>query len=227
MRSKVLTFVYEPRRRLRYSKRNRSCWVEATLAKTRIEFRLAQPNLHVCFRGLFVGWVERSETQRIGCNFVHGEGETMNDVRRTHGFTLVELMIVVALMGILSAIAVPNIMGQMPRYRLNGAARQVMSDLLSARMEAVSQNNEFRILFLDSKRYTILNDADNDGSSDAGETTETKDLSTDYSDVSIAANNDPVFQPRGTASNLATITLTNSAGTRNISISSTGRVKIN
>lgn len=151
----------------------------------------------------------------------------MNDVRRTHGFTLVELMIVVALMGILSAIAVPNIMGQMPRYRLNGAARQVMSDLLSARMEAVSQNNEFRILFLDSKRYTILNDADNDGSSDAGETTETKDLSTDYSDVSIAANNDPVFQPRGTASNLATITLTNSAGTRNISISSTGRVKIN
>lgn len=151
----------------------------------------------------------------------------MNLTGNHRGFTLTELMIVVALAAILAAIAVPNIMAQMPRYRLNGAARQVLGDLMAARMQAVSQNNEIKVFFLDNHRYTILDDNDNDGTADAGESTQTRDIQTDYPDVTFASNNDPIFQPNGTASNLATITLSNTSGSHSITISSAGRVRIN
>jgi type IV fimbrial biogenesis protein FimT len=144
------------------------------------------------------------------------------------GFTLVEMMIVVALAAILAAIAVPNIMAQMPKYRLNGAARQVLSELMAARMQAVSQNNEAKVFFLDNHRYMILDDDDNDGTADTGEATQTKDIQTDYHDVTFnpIPGINPVFQPRGTASNM-TIILANSSGTKTITISTAGRVKIN
>jgi type IV fimbrial biogenesis protein FimT len=143
------------------------------------------------------------------------------------GFTLTEMMIVVALMAILTAIAVPNIIAQMPKYRLNGAARQVLGDLVAARMQAVSQNNELKVFFLDNHSYMILDDDDNDGTADTGEATQTKDIQTDYYDVTFNSNNDPIFRPNGTASNLATITLSNTSGSHSITISSAGRVKIN
>lgn len=152
----------------------------------------------------------------------------MNLPGNHRGFTLTELMIVVALMAILAAIAVPNIIAQMPKYRLNGAARQVLGDLVAARMQAVSQNNETKVFFLDNHRYMILDDDDNDGTADTGEATQTKDIQADYYDVTFSPipGTDPVFQPRGTASNM-TIILANSSGTKTITISTAGRVKIN
>ena len=83
-------------------------------------------------------------------------------MKRGNGFTSTELMTVVAIIGVLAALAIPNIAGQMPRYRLNGATRQVMGDLMLARMEAVSQKNEFTVSLLNDHEYMILDDDDND-----------------------------------------------------------------
>lgn len=155
-------------------------------------------------------------------------------IQRGNGFTLVELMIVIAVMGIMTAIAIPSYQTFMAQRRLNGAAREIMSNLMAARMQAISQNNEFRVFFPGShsgalpgdRQYQILDDDNNNGEIDTGEAVQTKDIQSTYYDVTMASNNNPKFSPKGTATNLATITLSNSRGSKQVSIAITGRVRI-
>jgi type IV fimbrial biogenesis protein FimT len=58
--------------------------------------------------------------------------------KRESGFTLVEVMIVVAVFGIMAAIAIPSFMKLLPGMRLNGATREVMGALMKARMKPIS-----------------------------------------------------------------------------------------
>ncbi len=150
--------------------------------------------------------------------------------KQVKGFTLAELMVVIAIIGITTAIAIPYFVGQMPRYRLNGAARQVMGDLMWARMEAVSQNRKVKVFFLSNNHeYKICDDADNNGTVADGEgDVRLKDIHDEYSDVTFdsTAFSDPVFQPRGIVSPAATITLSNSAGEKKVKVHLTGRVMI-
>ncbi len=147
-------------------------------------------------------------------------------LKPTAGFSLLGQLITLTLAGIMLAIAVPGYLKVMPRHRLNGAVRQLTGDLMWARMKAIQRNNRYRIFFLDDHQYRILDDADNDGRADPGEWTLTRDLQADHPDVVMSSTNNPVFSPRGTAGNLATITLTNAAGSRRISISIAGRVRV-
>ncbi len=144
------------------------------------------------------------------------------------GFTLIELMIVIAILGVCAGIAIPNLLSYMPKYRLNGAARYVMADLMWARMQAVSQNNRFKVIFLNNYQYQILDDDDNDNAIDGDEWNQTRNIQQEYSDVTFSATADPIFYPKGTAYG-ATITITSSADSnlkKYVKVASTGRVKI-
>jgi prepilin-type N-terminal cleavage/methylation domain-containing protein len=68
-------------------------------------------------------------------------------LRRRKGFTLVETIVVVAVIGVVSAIAVPQMGILMDRYRLEGAARLISADLQNARMTAIKENRSIRAEF--------------------------------------------------------------------------------
>ena len=75
------------------------------------------------------------------------------------GLTLIEMMIVFAILTILVSIAIPNYLAWLPKSRLNGATRQVMGDLMAARMKAVSQNVNCVLTFTtDTDNYTVFLD---------------------------------------------------------------------
>jgi len=137
----------------------------------------------------------------------------------------VEMMIVIAVLAIIAAIAAPNFQTYMAQRRLNGAARQVMTDLMDARMKAVSENNQFKVFFLDTHQYKVLDDENNNGTEDTGETSVTKDIQSNYPGVTLSASAHPIFYPRGTAWG-TTVTLTNTSGSKSVSVSTAGRVKI-
>jgi len=142
--------------------------------------------------------------------------------------TFAELAIGLGIIGLLAAVAVPNLQPLMTRYRLNGAAREVMGDLMAARMKAVSQHRLVRVFFTDPHHYRVCDDANGDNAVDNCEgSAKIYDVQTNYAGVSLSATSDPTFTATGTASGNSTITLTNAQGTKSISIRVTGQVTIN
>lgn len=90
------------------------------------------------------------------------------------GFTLLETMIVVAIIGIISAIVIPNMIPWRENQRFNGAVRDVYSAFQKAKSTAIKENSVVTVSFSggtgNSGSYTVFFDADNDAAYDSSET---------------------------------------------------------
>ena len=68
-------------------------------------------------------------------------------MRNTKGFTLLELMVVVAIIAIFAAIAVPTFSSWSPRLKFRTSADEMHKVLMLARMTAISSNRDVVITF--------------------------------------------------------------------------------
>ena len=102
------------------------------------------------------------------------------NIKDIEGFSLVELMVVIALLGILAAISVPNLLKNLPEKRLKGAARNVYADMQKARLQAVKENRDIAVRFDTGDQFYYIDD-DQDGES-GYKTWESDELKKDLAD---------------------------------------------
>lgn len=79
---------------------------------------------------------------------------------RPHGLTLLELLIVIALMAIVAGMVIPMFGGPVSTSELRSSARQLAAGLRLARSEALSERREtFLVIDVAGKRFKVDRDA--------------------------------------------------------------------
>ena len=162
------------------------------------------------------------------------------------GFTLVELTIVIALIAVVSAIAVPNIVVWRQNAELRGAARDLLSDIQLAKITAIERNKYCAITFNQSPPgYMIYVDANENLQYDGGDESVKSVLLSTYGTTSYDSSqgggdgltfsnpsNAVAFAPDGLPKSLSgfgsgTVSLKNDQNkTTSVVVSSAGNVRI-
>ncbi|WP_051958177.1 pilus assembly FimT family protein [Desulfobacter vibrioformis] len=93
------------------------------------------------------------------------------------GFTMLELLIAVAIIGIAAGLAMPDLIGFMANYRLKDAASRLYSDMQNTKLNAIKQNKDWAIVFnAGAGKYYICSDKGGDNSWDLDQNTIEKEV---------------------------------------------------
>ncbi len=159
----------------------------------------------------------------------------MKKLRENFGFTFMEMMITVVIIGILAAIAIPDFQRIMDRVKLKSQTREVISDIRWVRSKAIATKIQCGVYFdTTANTYTIFLDTDNppnfdfDANKDSVLQTQTLETSLDLGTCTFA-NGCIIFKPDGTANAGGQINCrsTHISDNYNVNVlASTGRVKI-
>ena len=127
------------------------------------------------------------------------------------GFSLLEILIAVTILGILAALVGPKVADYAQRTKLDGAAQQLLGDLERARTEAIKRNSAVTLEMTSATTYTI---------SSVG--------SRSLDGATVTSGSDSVrFAPFGPpTTGAATFVLTAGGRTRTISVNDAGHVSV-
>ena len=143
---------------------------------------------------------------------------TAGKLKKRAGFTLVELLVTIAVIAIIATIAVPGFQGMTANNRLASDYNEILSGLNLARSEAIKRREsvEFEITSPTPWAYEISVGSDT-----------LRIRSGTGGTLSVSGSTSIVFDSLGRAPSCSggcTITLTHDAGSRDILVNSFGRI---
>ncbi|ATW23994.1 GspH/FimT family pseudopilin [Candidatus Formimonas warabiya] len=139
------------------------------------------------------------------------------------GFTFLEMLIVIIILGILVTIAYPKFEKEKARWELNMAARQMVSDIRLWQQKAIVEQKIFTLLINREEKIYHIKEKESNTIKYTG------DLSNLIESVNFTTNFNIIdLYPDGTTNKAGHFTLTNKFGARKyvIILNTTGRVRI-
>jgi type II secretion system protein H len=152
----------------------------------------------------------------------------VDTVRSRNGFTLVETLIVVVLLGLVAVIAFPKMSAAMARNDLRGARTSVINLVAKARAVAAQSNRLTLVVFEGNSAHLVAGPRRTAGAGTVDTVGTFQDMAEAYG-VTVAAPMDSIrFDPRGFGVGFgavpATIVLTRNGHGSTITIDGLGRV---
>jgi len=151
-------------------------------------------------------------------------------VRRMEGFTFIELVMVISILFLISAIAAPSILRWRSGARLRGAASNLKSDMELAKLKAIQVNDTVVVHFTENGYQVFKDDGPPSGLYETGEEL--------YGDRTLPASvkidldktnfddESARFKGRGTADPGSAVLVNNKGTEKTLTISGLGRISI-
>jgi prepilin-type N-terminal cleavage/methylation domain-containing protein len=149
-------------------------------------------------------------------------------VTRRPGFTMIEIVIVVLILGILSAVAAPRYLDTLAHYRTDATAKRIVADLQVAKRRAQHSSSSQTIVFhVDENRYEITTMKDMNHSQEVYEHRLGEGVSVaKLVSASFGGSNTLVFDIYGKPSSAGTIVFNAGGRDQTVQVDSSGQISI-